>query len=198
MGARDVHDRAGGEYTRTGSFETCFALAVRCVFAGDNDCACSITEESAGDDVGHGMVVLLPVERAEFDGEQESVLVRIGADVVDGAGDSGNSGGAAEAEDGRALDVAREAHAIDEACVDAGAGDAGMRVEEDSGDVGWLEAGIPERDADGLFPELDCMFDPEIVVRTKAGQGAEFFKREADVAEVDATVGVKAIHDVWE
>ena len=113
------------------------ALADGCVGAGDDDGGGAVAEEAAGDEVGDGLVVVLPGEGAELDGEQERELIGEGADVVGGAGDAGGSGDAAEAEDGRALDGGGEGHAVDEAGVDGGAGDAGDRGEEDGGDVGW-------------------------------------------------------------
>ncbi len=96
------------------------------------------------------MVVVLPGEGAELDGEQEGVLVGEGADVVGGTGDAGGSGDAAEAEDGRALDVDGEGHPVDEAGIDGGAGDTGDRGEEDGGDVGGGEAYAFEGCGDGI------------------------------------------------
>ena len=107
-----IEGGAGIDDTRTGLFDACgLCWPMRCLFPGENDGGGAVSEESAGDQVGHGVVVLLPGERAEFDGEQESVLVGEGAHVVDGAGDSCGSGDAAEAEDWGALDVLRKAHA---------------------------------------------------------------------------------------
>jgi hypothetical protein len=165
------------------------------LFACEDDGSGTVTEESAGDDVSHGVVVLLPGEGTELDREEESVLGGVGADVIDGACYAGDSCNTAEAEDGSPLDVAGEAHAVDEPGVDAGAGNASVRVEEDGGDVGWLKAGILKRYANGLLAEIDGALDPEVVVRAEAGEGAQCLEREADVAELNATVGVKAIHD---
>src|ERR1700688_2976434 len=93
--------------------------------AGDDDCCGAVAEETAGDEVGDGLVVVLPGEGTEFDGEEQRVLVGEGADVVGGAGDAGGSGDATEAEDGGALDGGGEGHQVDEAGVDRRAGDAG-------------------------------------------------------------------------
>src|ERR1700733_13880796 len=60
--------------------------------AGDDDCGGAVAEEAAGDEVGNGLVVVLPGEGTELDGEKERVLVREGADVVGGARDAGGSG----------------------------------------------------------------------------------------------------------
>jgi hypothetical protein len=62
------------------------ALFGKCGFAaGDDDCCGAVAEEAAGDQIGDGLVVVLPGEGAELDGEKERVLVGEGADVVGGA-----------------------------------------------------------------------------------------------------------------
>ncbi len=121
--------------------------------AGDDYGGGAVGEEAGGDEVGDGLVVVLPGEGAELDGEQQSDLVGEGADVVGGAGDAGGSGDAAQAEDGGALDVDGEGHAVDEAGVDGGAGDAGDGGEEDGGDVCGGDAGALEGAVDGGFAE---------------------------------------------
>src|SRR3984893_3805294 len=99
-------------------------FAQRSFAASDDDCGGAVAEEAAGDEVGDGLVVVLPGEGTEFDGEKEGVLDGEGADVGGGAGDAGGSGDATEAEDGGALDGGGEGHQVNEAGVDGGAGDA--------------------------------------------------------------------------
>ena len=163
------------------------------VGAGDDDGGGAVAEEAAGDEVGDGLVVVLPGERAELDGEQERELVGEGADVVGGACDACGSGDAAEAEDGCALDGGRERHPIDEAGVDGGAGDAGDRGEEDGGDVCGGEADAVEGGGDGLLAEFDGGFDPGVVVGSEAGEILVDVEGKDEVAELDAAVGVEAV-----
>ena len=163
--------------------------------AGDDDGGGSVTEEAAGDEVGDGLVVVLPGEGAELDGEEQGVLVGKGADVVGGAGDACCSGDAAEAEDGRALDVGGEGHAVDEASVDGGAGDAGDRGEEDGGDVRCGEADAIERDGDGLLAEVEGGGDPGVIGGAEAGEGLVDVEREDEVAEVDTAVDEEAVDE---
>src|SRR5258708_32043594 len=68
------------------------------VAAGDDDCGGAVAEETAGDEVGDGLVVVLPREGTELDGEKERVLVGEGADVVGGAGGGGGTGEGTRAE----------------------------------------------------------------------------------------------------
>ena len=163
--------------------------------AGDDDCGGAVAEEAAGDEVGDGLVVVLPGEGAELDGEKERVLVGEGADVVGGAGDAGGSGDAAEAEDGGALDAGGEGHEVDEAGVDGGAGDAGDGGEEDGGDVGRGEADAGEGGGDGLFAELDGGDDPGVVGGAEAGEVLVDIEGEDEIAEVDAAVDEEAVDE---
>ena len=55
----------------------------------------AVTEESAGDDMSQGVVILLPGEGAEFDREQERILFGVGTHIIDGARNSGGSANAA-------------------------------------------------------------------------------------------------------
>ena len=159
---------------------------------GDEDGCGSVGEEASGDEVGDGLVVVLPGEGAEFDGEEEGYLFGEGLDVVGGACDSGGSGDAAEAEDGGALDVDGEGHAVDEAGVDGGAGDSGDGGEEDGRDVGCRDAGFIEGAGDGEFAELDGGFDPGVVIGAEAFEGGVYVEGEDEVAEFDSAVGVEA------
>ncbi len=167
----------------------CGELAFR---AGDDDGGCSVGEEAAGDEVGDGLVVVLPGEGAEFDREEQGDLFGEGADVVGGAGDAGGSGDAAQAEDGRALDVDGEWQAVDEAGVDGGAGDAGDGGEEDGGDVRGGDSGAREGAGDGGFAEFDGGGDPGGVGLAEADQGGVGVQGQDEVAEFDAAVGVEA------
>src|ERR1700745_3937636 len=47
----------------------------RGVAAGDDDCGGAVSEESAGDQICDGLVVVLPGERTELDGEKKRVLI---------------------------------------------------------------------------------------------------------------------------
>ena len=170
-------------------------FAERCFAAGDDDGGGAVAEEAAGDEIGDGLVVVLPGEGAELDGEKKRVLVGEGADVVGGAGDAGGSGDAAEAEDGCALDAGGEGHAVDEAGVDGGAGDAGDGGEEDGGDVGGGEADAGEGAVDGLFTEVDGGDDPGVVGGTEAGEVLVHVKREDEVAELDPAVDEETIDE---
>ena len=116
---RHARQRCGGELGEDG------------FGAGEDDGRAAIAEDSGGDEVGDGLIIILPGEGAEFDREQKRELVREGAEIVGGAGDAGGSSDAAEAEDGGALDVGGERHQVDEAGVDGGGSDAGHRREED-------------------------------------------------------------------
>ena len=165
--------------------------------AGDEDGGCSVGEEAGGDEVGDRLVVVLPGEGAELDGEEQSYLFGEGADVVGGAGDAGGSGDAAETEDGRALDVSGKGQAVDEAGVDGGAGDAGDGGEEDGGDVGCGDAGALEGADDGALGEREGGGDPGVVGGAEAYEGGVGLEREDCVAEFDATVGVNAGEEAW-
>src|SRR5215471_3110282 len=102
-----------------------------CFVTGEYDCGRAVSEESRGDDVGHGEIILLPREGAELNGEKDGVLVGEGPEIVHGARDASGTGNAAETEDGCALDVLGEAHQVNEAGIDAGASDASDGGEED-------------------------------------------------------------------
>ena len=108
------------------------ACALPCEYASEDDSGSTISKEAAGDEIGHGRVILLPGERTEFDREQNCVLFRKGSNIVSGAGDTRCSSDATEAKDWRALDVSWEAHEVDETGVNTRAGNAGDRGEEDS------------------------------------------------------------------
>src|SRR5260370_6496957 len=87
--------------------------------------AAAVSGEAAGDEVGDGLVVVLPGKGAEFDREEEGVLVGEGADIVGGAGNAGGSSDAAEAGDGGALDAGGEGHQVNEAGVGGWGGGSG-------------------------------------------------------------------------
>ena len=146
-------------------------LGERRFAASEDDGGGAVSEEPAGDEIGHGIVVLLPGKGAEFDREQKRVLFGEGAHIVGGAGDAGGSGDTAEAEDGGALDVCGEAHEVDETGVDAGAGDAGDGGEEDGGDIrlGRVRRGR-ERSGWPCSPSSSGALDPGIVGWAKAGE----------------------------
>src|SRR5258708_3057158 len=163
--------------------------------AGDDDCCGSVAEEAAGDEIGDGLVVVLPGEGAELDREKERVLVGEGADVVGGAGDAGGSCDAAEAEDGRALDGGGEGHEVDEAGVDGGAGDAGDGGEEDGGDVSGREADAGEGAGDGLLAEVDGGDDPCVVGGAEAGEVLVDMEGEDEIAEADAAVDEETVDE---
>ena len=78
-----IEGGAGVEDLRAGAGAVFFAE--RCFAAGDDDGGGAVAEEAGGDEVGDGLVVVLPGEGAELDGEQQRVLVGEGADVVGGA-----------------------------------------------------------------------------------------------------------------
>ena len=101
-------------------------LAVRCLLSSQDHGCGAVTEESAGDDMSHGVVILLPGEGAEFDREQERILFGVCTHIINGARNSGGAANAAETEDRGALNVPGEAHAVDEAGVDAWTGDTGV------------------------------------------------------------------------
>src|SRR5260370_177271 len=96
--------------------------------------AAPISEEAAGDEVGDGLVVVLPGKGAEFDREEEGVLVGEGADIVGGAGNAGGSSDAAEAEGGGALDAGGEGHQVNGAGCECGGGGGG---DMPCGLMGW-------------------------------------------------------------
>src|ERR1700733_8284716 len=150
--------------------------------AGNDDRGGAVAEEAAGDEVGDGLVVVLPGEGAELDGEEQGVLLGEGADVVGGAGDACGTGDAAQAEDGGALDAGGEGHEVDEAGVDGGAGDAGDRGEEDGRDVGGSEADAVEGGGDGLLAELDGGYDPGVVGGAEAGEVLVDIERKDEIA----------------
>src|SRR5271168_5501330 len=50
--------------------------------AGDDDRGGAVAEEAARDQIGDGLVVVLPGEGAELNGEKERVLVGEGSDIV--------------------------------------------------------------------------------------------------------------------
>src|SRR5882757_6813472 len=124
-----VKSRTRVKNLRTGAGAGFFAEG--CFAAGDDDCGGAVAEEAAGYEVGDGLIVVLPGEGTEFDGEKKRVLVGEGANVVGGTRDAGCSGDATEAEDGSAFDRGRERHEVDEAGIDGGTGDAGDGGEED-------------------------------------------------------------------
>jgi hypothetical protein len=157
--------------------------------------AAPISEEAAGDEVGDGLVVVLPGKGGEFDREEEGVLVGEGADIVGGAGNAGRTSDAAEAQDGGALDAGGEGHQVNEAGVDRGAGDAGNGGEEDGGDVRGGEADAVESGGDGLLAEFDGGLDPGIVGGAEAGEVLVDVEGEDEVAELDAAVGVEAVEE---
>ena len=159
----------------------------------DDDGGGAVAEEAAGDEVGDGLVVVLPGEGAEFDGEEQSVLVGEGADVVRGAGDAGGSGDAAKAEDGSALHAGGEGHEVDEAGVDGRAGDAGDRGEEDGGDVRRGEPNPIEGGGDGFFAELDGGYDPGVVGGTEAGEILVDAEGEDEIAKFDTAVDEETV-----
>ena len=80
-------------------------LGVRCLLSSQDDGCGAVTEESAGDDVSHGIVVLLPCEGAEFDRKQERILLGVRTHIINGARNSGGSANAAETEDRGAFNV---------------------------------------------------------------------------------------------
>ena len=128
-------------------------MFANCFVACNQDGGGAIAEEADGDEVGDGLVVTLPGEGAELNGEQDGDLIGVRADVVGGAGEAGGSGDAAEAEDGSAADVGREGHAIDEARIDRGTGDAGDGDEEDGGELVGVKAGLLQGAFDGALAE---------------------------------------------
>ncbi len=158
----------------------------------DDDGSGAVGEEAGGDEIGDGLVIVLPGEGTEFDGEQKGDVFGEGANVVRSARDSGGSGDAAEAEDGSALDVYRERKAVDEAGVDGGAGDSGDGGEEDGVDVLGTDTGVIESTADGLLAEINGMSDPGVVCFSKGVECGVVLEGKDDVAEVDTTVGVEA------
>jgi hypothetical protein len=159
--------------------------------SGDDYGRGSVGEEPGGDEIGDGLVVVLPGERAEFDGEQKGDLFGEGADVIGSAGDSGGSGDTAETEDGGALDVDRKGKTVNEAGVDGRAGDSGNGGEEDGGDVLRTYSSTIEGPADSLLAEIDCMGYPGVVGLLEGVESGVVLKREDDVAELDATVGME-------
>ena len=183
-------DDAGGWLLDAGG-----ALAEWGVGTGDDDRGRAVAEETAGDKVGDGLVVVLPGEGAELNGEKEGVLIGEGADVIGGTGDARGSGDTAKAEDGGALDVYGERHPVDEAGVDGGAGDAGDRGEEDGGDVGGGEAYAFEGCGNALLAEINGGFDPGVVGLGEGVQGGVGLEGEDNVAELDAAVGVEAVEE---
>ena len=52
-----------------------------------------------------------------------------------------------------------------------------------------------ERFLDALLTKFDSSLDRKIVVWAEAGERSQAFKRKHNVAEIYATVRVKAIHD---
>src|SRR5882757_8696039 len=180
---------------RTGAGAGFFAEG--CFAAGDDDCGGAVAEEAAGYEVGDGLIVVLPGEGTELDGEKERVLVGEGADVVGGAGDAGCSGDAAQAEDGCALDGGGEGHQVDEAGIDGGACDAGDRGEEDGGDVFGAEVDASQGIADGLLAELDGGDDPCVVGGAEAGEVLVDVEGEDEIAEVDTAVDEEAVDETW-
>lgn len=160
--------------------------------AGNNYRGASIAEEAGGDEVGDGLVVVLPGEGAELDREEEGDLFGEGADVVRRAGDAGGTGDAAEAKDGGALDMRGERHPVDEAGVDGGRGNAGDGGEENGGDVCGGEAEGGEGAGDGCLAKRDGGSDPLIVGLLEAVELWVALDGENKVAGVDAAVCMEA------
>jgi hypothetical protein len=71
--------------TRTGILNAGWPSPVwRRLSSQDHGCS-AVTEESAGDDMSQGVVLVLPRERAEFDREQERILFGVGTHIIDRA-----------------------------------------------------------------------------------------------------------------
>ena len=79
---------------------------------------------------GDRQIVVLQRQRAQLDRDHGGHLVRKGADVIGGSRHACGTSHTPEPENRYALQVQRELHAVDQARVDRGAGDAGDRHEE--------------------------------------------------------------------
>ena len=121
-----IERRASIDHTRTGILDACGSLGVRCLLSSQDHGCGTVTKKTAGDDMSQGVVVLLPREGAEFDGEQKRILLGVCTHVINGARNSGSSADAAETEDRSAFDVSGKSHPIDQTSVDAWTRDTGV------------------------------------------------------------------------
>ena len=109
----------------------CRAVAL----GGKNRAGRAIAEQGGGHDIAFGNVVLAEGERAKLDHQEQDLAARLGRGDIGGARKPDHAAGAAQAEDRQALDVAAQAHALDQKRVQAGGGDAGGGDHHDSVDL---------------------------------------------------------------
>jgi hypothetical protein len=95
---------------RAGIFNAGGFFRERCFFSGEDNGGSTVSEETTCNKIGHGIVILLPSERAKFDREEKSILFGECTDIVRSAGNACRSGNAAKAENRCALNIVGESH----------------------------------------------------------------------------------------
>ena len=133
------------------------------VVTGDDCRGGAIAEQESGNQVRHGDIPALERERTQLDRQERGGLIRITADIIGGAGDAGGTRDTAEAEDGNALDIGRETHAIDEAGIEGRSRDAGNGSDKDGAQVARLDSGAHKRAAQSLLADFETDFDPYVI-----------------------------------
>jgi hypothetical protein len=104
-------------------------------------------------------------------------------------------GHASQAEDGHALDVHRQVHAVHQPRIDGRAGDAGDRNKEERAQILGGKSRSRQRAAERLLAEILRDFDPMIVGRAPAREPVIFFERERQVPRLHADAGLQTLQE---
>ena len=122
-------------------------------------------------------------------------MLGIGQHVIGGARNAGRAGHASQAEDGHALDVHRQAHAVHQPRINGRAGNAGDGNEEERAQILGGKSRARQRAAERLLPEVLRHFDPMIVGRAPAREPVIFFDRQSQVPRLDAHASLQALQE---